>query len=221
MITNRSRKILSVLLPFILLASTSIVFSLSSIMYGKYSGYLMSFIFYWFFWCLFIPSLFSGKKISSLLKDKKPLFRKRNSVIILLLLSTVVGPIFIYFVPNFYKTPLLVVLMSIPLALFHGLCEELFWRGLYVFLFPDNLFFGLIFPTLTFSLWHIAPQIVIPAESGVIVFVLLTLPYGFTYGLAAYVTKSAKWSAIFHGISGIFAFSGYLASSMYALLFSG
>ncbi len=37
-------------------------------------------------------------------------------------------------------------------ALINGTVEELFWRGAFVFTFPDDILRGYIFPTLFFGL---------------------------------------------------------------------
>jgi len=215
--SHRHRKLLCIALPVLLIASASGVFYVAARLWGRDIGYLVGFLFYWLIWCLLVPILLLGRRYFSMLQDRRPLFRRKNWWIILLLAATVISPVFMYLIPDFASTPLPGMLLGIPLALIHGFFEETFWRGLYISLFPDDLVMGLIYPTLFFCLWHIAPQLAMPSGSPVI-FVLSTLPLGLTYGLTAYVTKSAKWSVIAHGVSGILAFSGYLAPSLYAIL---
>ena len=214
---DRKRKLLFLALPILLIASASCVFYFAARLWGRDIGYLVGFLFYWLIWCLLVPLLLLGRRYVSMLRDKKPLFRRKNWWIILLLATTVIMPVFMYLIPGFASTPLPVMLLGIPLALIHGFFEETFWRGLYISFFPDDLVMGLIYPTLFFSLWHIAPQLAMPSGSPA-VFVLSTVPLGFTYGLTAYAAKSAKWSVIAHGVSGVLAFSGYLAPSLYAVL---
>ena len=214
---DRKRKLLFIGLPVLLTASASCVFYFAARLWGRELGYLIGFLFYWLIWCLLVPLLLLGRRYFTMLRDKRSLFRRQNWWVILLLASTVIMPVFMYLIPRFSVTPLPVMLLGIPLALIHGFFEETFWRGLYVAFFPGDVVMGLIYPALFFSLWHIAPQLAIPAASPAM-FILSTIPLGLAYGLTAFATKSAKWSAIAHGVSGVLAFSGYLAPSLYAIL---
>lgn len=214
---DRKRKLLLILLPVLLTASASCVFYCAARLWGRDIGYLTGFLFYWLVWCLLVPLLLLGRDYFTMLRDKKPLFRKQNWWVILLLASTVTAPVFLYLIPGLSVTPLPVMLLGIPFALIHGFFEETFWRGLYISFFPDDPVMGLVYPALLFSLWHIAPQLAIPSGSP-LVFIISTIPLGLTYGFTAYATKSAKWCVIAHGVSGVLAFSGHLASSLYGVL---
>ncbi len=211
------RKVLFILLPILLILTTSAVFYSMSVIIGKYEGYLIGFLFYWIFWCLTIPLFITKKPISTFFKDENPLFIKKNWWIIILFLSTIIAPVFMYFLPNLFSKPVLLLLLSIPFAIIHGFSEELFWKGFYIKEFPDNVVWGIIIPTIFFSVWHISPQFSIK-DDNVILFLISTVPLGLTYGMVAFVTKSAKWSAIGHSISGIFAYSGLLSTSLYNIL---
>ncbi len=215
--TPGAKKFLFLLLPVLLILSTSGVFYFCTKLWNPYVGYLAGFLFYWLFWCLLIPLWVSGHGLRDFFRDTQPLLKRNNWWIIILLASTVIAPVFMYFIPAIKSTPLPVILLSIPLAVIHGFFEELFWRGIYIKEFPDNTWWNLIIPSLLFSLWHFAPQWAIPADNRLI-FVVSTLPLGFTYALTARVTGSARWSAIAHSLSGILAFSGNLAISIYQLI---
>ena len=213
-----NKKTILLILPIILITSTAMVFHFATQFSSSELGYLIGFLFYWLFWCLLVPFLLERQNFKNLFKDKYVLFQKKNWWLILLLTSTIIAPIFMYFLPSLSSTPLPIIILAIPLALIHAFFEETFWRGLYTANFPNNFFFSVLFPTLFFSLWHFSPQFAIPTAHP-INFIISTLPLGLIYALVAYVTKSAKWSIIAHGISGILAFSGLLASSVYALFF--
>ncbi len=200
----------AILLPILMITTTIVVFYLSTLLLGKYMGYISGFLFYWFFWCLYIPKKITGLKITEFFVDEKPLFIRKNLLIILLLLATIITPIFMYTITGIKSTPLIVILLGIPLAIIHSFFEELFWRGFYVKQFKTSIIYSIIIPTIFFMLWHISPQFALKADNPLI-FVISTLPLGLTYALTAYVTKSAKWSFIAHAISGILAFSGFLS----------
>ncbi|WP_169311808.1 CPBP family intramembrane glutamic endopeptidase [Spirochaeta thermophila] len=164
-----------------------------------------------------MPLLISKRPLRDFFMDEKRLWVKENWWVILLFAVTILSPFFMYFLPRFSSTPPLVLLLSVPLALVHAFFEELFWRGLYIKEFPDSVVWGVVIPSLFFSLWHVAPQFAIPADD-VVLFVASTLPLGFVYGFVAYATKSARWSAIGHGISGVMAYSGFLSLSLSRVL---
>jgi len=213
-----NRKVLFLLLPVLLIISASIVFYITSCTIGRYQSFLIGISFYWLFWCLLIPSIIKSKSIRFFLKSERPFLVRKNSWVILLFLSTIISPLFIYkTISNLAIKPIMLILLAIPLAVINGFCEEIFWRGLYVREFPNSIMWGIIIPSVFFSLWHFSPQIAMPQHNR-FVFILSTLPLGMVNGIIAFNTKSAKWSAIGHSIGGILAFGGSSALSLYILL---
>jgi hypothetical protein len=76
---------------------------------------------------------------------------------------------------------------------------------------------AILYPSLGFVLWHLAPQVIFPSESAIL-FAVSTFFLALPYGYIAYRTGAAKWTAISRGLSGILALSGYLAPSVLALI---
>jgi membrane protease YdiL (CAAX protease family) len=149
------------------------------------------------------------------LRDRASLFSRSNWLAAALWLLVTLVAVLMY-AGDFLRAPLTLILLAIPLATINGFCEEILWRGLYVRLFPNNPWLAILYPSLGFALWHLAPQLVFPAEniSG---FVLSTFFLALPYGYIAYRTGSAKWTALSHSISGILALSGYLAPTVLRL----
>jgi len=112
---------------------------------------------------------------------------------------------------------LFLIIINIPLAFINGFGEEIFWRGFYIKEFPNSIIWGIIIPSIFFSLWHFAPQIAIP-HANRFLFVFSTFLLGIVNGIVAYITKSAKWTAITHTIGGILAVAGPAALSIYKLI---
>jgi membrane protease YdiL (CAAX protease family) len=54
----------------------------------------------------------------------------------------------------------------------NAVAEELLWRGVFVQEFPDDIIRGTVWPLAGFSIWHLAPQIVLPSQMGRWKFVL-------------------------------------------------
>jgi hypothetical protein len=204
-------------LPVLLLPVMVWIFTISARWLGPESGYLLGFGFYWLIWCLLVPRLLLGKmEFAAILRDRVPLFSRANWPAALLWLVVTLVAVFIY-AGEFIRAPLALILLAIPLATLNGFCEEILWRGLYVRLFPRNPWLGILFPSLGFALWHLAPQVVFPAEN-VIGFVISTFFLALPYGYIAWRTGSARWTAISHSLSGILASGGYLAPAVLALL---
>lgn len=215
-------RIFLLVLPAVLVLSTAFVFASLSQALGKPAGYVGGFAFYLGFWCLLVPGLLLGRgQFFSVFQESAPLFRKQNAWLILLLLSTTAGALGMLSGHDLARTPLSFVLIALPTALFAGVCEEILWRGLYVKAFPQDVRLGLLVPTLGFALWHLAPQLVYPAQmpGGSFAFAGLTFFLGLCYGVVAYRTGSCKWTALSHGLNGMLDLGGALAPALYTLIF--
>lgn len=204
-------------LPFLLLPVMAGVFALSARLLGAEAGYLLGFGLYWLFWCLFVPRWLLGKEeFGAILRDRSPLFSRSNGLAAVLWIAVTLVAVLMY-AGEFIRAPLTLILLAVPLATINGFCEEILWRGLYVRLFQDNPWLAILYPSVGFALWHLAPQTTFPAEN-VPAFVLSTFFLALPYGYIAYRTGSAKWTAISHSLSGILALSGYLAPGALVLI---
>jgi membrane protease YdiL (CAAX protease family) len=183
------------------------------------AGYVVGFLFYWVIWCTLIPLwILKREGIGSLLREQKPLFRRSNWLPALLLVMIVVVTVIMYPPRGLLAAPIKLVLIAVPVAIVNGVCEELLWRGLYVKVFPDNAVLGVVYPSVGFALWHISPQLVVPAETGVWPFVASTFFLGISYGWISYRTGSIKWNAISHTLGGILDIGGAIAPSILVLV---
>ncbi|TFH01472.1 MAG: CPBP family intramembrane metalloprotease [Calditrichales bacterium] len=205
------------ILSVLLIASTSFVFYFAAKWLGPDTGYLAGFVFYWIFWCTLVPVLFCKLPVRAFFKRGVPLFRKQYRWIIILFLATIIVPFFSHFLPGLTTKSWLLIALSVPLACIHGFFEEIFWRGMFIKVFPKEFIWAVIIPSVFFALWHVAPQFAIAGNSPWL-FIATTLPLGLIYGAVAYLTGSARISAIGHSISGIFSFSGLLAPALYQIL---
>jgi len=209
----------ALLVPFLLVPSTALVFGALSRWLGPEQGYVLGFLFYWFAWCLLLPLLLlKGSGAASLFKELRPLFQRSNLVPALLLL--IIAGVTVIMVPpaGLAAAPLRLVIIALPVAVVNGICEELLWRGLYVRAFPGNAVWAVIYPSAGFALWHLSPQLVFPAESGRWPFVVSTFFLGLGYGWIAYKTGSVRWPAVCHSFGGILSLGGYVAPSIAAVL---
>jgi membrane protease YdiL (CAAX protease family) len=177
----------------------------------------LGFFFYWTVWCLIVSLFYLGKDgFLSLLVDETPLLSRPNWLAAVLWTLIIIVSLVMYG-KNFIQAPLTLILVAIPLATINGICEELLWRGLYVRAFPDNFWLAILFPSIGFAFWHLAPQQVF-SSGNKWAFILSTFFLGLAYGFIAYKTGSAKWTAISHSINGILALGGAIAPSILSLL---
>ena len=218
-LTNPQR-IFLFLLPVLLILSTALVFVISAKWLGKEFGYVLGFIFYWVVWCLFVPSqILKKERMSDLFRETSELFRKQNWLPAALLIMIIVITVIMYPPAGLLAAPMKLIIIALPIAVINGVCEEILWRGLYVKAFPGNMVLGIVYPSIGFALWHISPQLLVPAGTGVWSFVLSTFFLGISYSWISYRTGSIKWNAISHSIGGILDLGGAIAPSILVLLF--
>lgn len=210
---------LTLLIPFVLIPSTALVFVALSRSLGPALGYVQGFLFYWIVWCLLVPLfLLREGGLGSLFTEEIPLFRRSNLLPAALLALILIVTVIIYPPSQLVAAPLRLLIIAIPVAVVNGICEEVLWRGVYVRAFPGNLSLAVIYPSVGFALWHLSPQLVFPAETGVWSFVVSTLFLGISYGWIVYRTRSTRWPAMAHALGGILSLGGAIASSIDALL---
>ena len=209
----------ALLIPLLLIPSTALVFKVLSQSLGLALGYVLGFLFYWTVWCFLVPLLLlGGHGVLSLFTEGSPLFRRSNWLPALLLVVIVVVTVIMYPLSQLVAAPQRLLIIAIPVAVVNGIGEEVLWRGVYVRAFPRNFTLALIYPSLGFALWHLSPQLILPAEGGVWPFVISTFFLGLSYGLIAYRTGSVRWPAIAHSLGGILSLGGFIAPSINLLL---
>ena len=205
-------------LPLLLTPSTALAFVRLSRWLGDDAGYVLGFAVYWL-WCLAVPLAVLGRRgACSVLSGGSPLFRRRNWLLVVMLALTVVGAVVMYFLPGLGHVSLGVVLFS-PVAIVTGTLEEVLWRGTYVRAFPGNPWLACVYPALGFAVSHLSPELVFPAQGGMLPFVASTFFLGLAFGWVAYKTGSARWTAITHSLIGLLAFGVPLSSSLARLVF--
>lgn len=105
---------------------------------------------------------------------------------------------------------LAVLLLSALLALVNGICEELLWRGAYLTVFPEQPFWGWIYPAIGFGIWHIAPQEVFPSTmpGGRFAFAISAIFLGLCFGWVALQSGSILLTSISHILTDFFGLGG-------------
>jgi membrane protease YdiL (CAAX protease family) len=197
---KKVNEIFLILLPFLVLPSTYLLFQVLTNYFAFKVGYFLGFLFYWFFWCFLIPLVLLGfKGIKELFIIKKPYFGKNKLVVALLILPLLLG--YGYAFPRaISQANLIIVISSIIISAINAAGEELLWRGLYLKVFVNSRLVYLFYSTFGFAIWHFAPLSVFAnkAPGGAISFVAVSFLVGLIYAYAAKDQESITLTAIFH-----------------------
>ena len=180
--------------------------------FGFPLGYLLAFGLYWIGWCLIFPAfLLGGWRALVDLFQPVAAFGALSWVTHLLLWWPIVFPLLFMFLPRLRKANWAILLASLALGIVIGVTEEILWRGVYLRLFPGNIWLGLLYPSLLFGLWHICPLSVLANKlpGGAASFVIYAVLLGLTYGLAAQRTGSIYWPTVAHVIHDTLGLGGF------------
>ena len=97
-----------------------------------------------------------------------------------------------------------------------GVAEEVLWRGLYLRVFPDNVWADAVYPSIAFGIWHLCPLSVLPSRypGGPLPFLAYSVILGFCYAIVARTSGSIRWCAVAHAIHdslglGAFAYAAW------------
>lgn len=206
------RKSVALIIPVVLLVSMVWVYQTFSRHYGFPLGYLLGYVVYWLFWCILIPIiLLGGAKPLLELFLPFPAFGELSWKTHLLLWLPVVFPLFFMFIPRIGKTTINILVASVLIGIVIGVTEEILWRGVYMHLFPNNIWLNLIYPSVMFALWHLAPQSVVVNRmpGGAFSFVAYALVLGIFYAITVYHTKSIAWCTIAHIVHDTLGLGGF------------
>ncbi len=58
----------------------------------------------------------------------------------------------VMYAETFVAAPFSLIALAIPLAMINGCGEELLWHGMYVYLFPRNIWLAMVYPSFGFAL---------------------------------------------------------------------
>lgn len=193
---QRRRRIAALLAPPLLIASTYVVFQMLVAWWGERWGYLGGFLFFWLFWCAGFSVWALGiDGVKAVLRDARPRLPKPQLLWLVLLAAPVVGGLMTRLLPTLPRATIAVVTLALLIAVFNASVEELFWRGVYIRLFPGRLIAGWLYPAALFTLWHLVPTSI----SGFAVDLLVGAAFlGLVYGWVAQRTGTIRYTIIAH-----------------------
>jgi membrane protease YdiL (CAAX protease family) len=194
-----TRKKIAIFSPLILIATMYPIFQWLSGVLGETIGWYLGLVVYWILWGAVFPLFIIGKEsIRSLIRPQKPALMP----IVLVLSMLLLAGLFRYLSGTDYEKPnTWIFLLLISTNLGNGFFEELLWRGVYMELFPDSLFFRIVWPTIWFGLWHYVP-VSVSSDESVVGMIIGSGLMGFYLSFLAKKTGTIWWNILAHTIGG-------------------
>ncbi len=207
--------------PILLLAAAFIVTAMVgfSVFIGntgnKALAYILTSLVYWCVFCLPLSFYFLGGYGAVRNVYAKPVSQtpaKARRVLNLLAFMPCLGTLFAVFIPNIAALPIQALGLALLYAVLNGAIEELFWRGVFIKIFPEDILKGYLLPTIFFGLWHIALYTLkgMRYQDGFAALVGGATLMGALWGWVAYRTKSIRTVTAAHIVANFFAFSGMI-----------
>jgi len=202
------KKIIAIIIPPLLIAFMYPIFnSLADILSNDQIAWYLGLIIYWLLWGAAFPILMIGKdSIKALIKPQKP-----TIMIILPMSIIIIGALCArLLVPGmeYEKKSIWILLLLLSTTVGNGFFEELLWRGVYYTLFPNNLFFRMIWSTIWFGIWHYVPVSIHNNElTGLVGMMIGPILMGLVLSYMTKKTNTLWWSILAHTLGGIIMIS--------------
>ncbi len=153
---------------------------------------------YWIIWGGIFPLLIIGKEaIIKLIRPRKP-DKKIILLVAIPLLGAVAGRLIL---GGYEKESVWIALLLFSTPFGNGFFEEVLWRGVYLKLFPNNIFFWMIWPSVWFALWHYAPGSVSSGNPARLMIGAGVM--GLYLSFLAKKTNTVWWGIVVHTVGGI------------------
>jgi len=197
------KQIIAIVIPPILIAFMyPIFYLLAGVFVVDRIAWYLGLIIYWLTWGAIFPFLIIGKEnIRTLIRPQKP-----NKKVLLLIAIPLLGALATKFIPGigYEKESVWIFLLLLSTPLGNGFFEEVLWRGVYFKLFPNNILYRMIWPSIWFAMWHYVPGSVL--HDNVVGLIGLMVGSGVMGLYLSYLTKKMNtlwWSIVAHCLGGI------------------
>ncbi len=190
---------------------TYVVFQILSDVLPPQHGYLAGFVFYWALLAA-LNVVFLGRAGLAVVTERPPLRSPVDRVLAGSCLAMALPPFFLVFLSAAPELTSLGWLLLIAAACCNGTMEELFWRGVFVHRYSDDVWRAYILPTLFFTLWHLTLVAVpdIHYDGGKAALVGGAAAFGIVWGYVAFRQRSVVFTTLGHVAVNFFAFSGLI-----------
>jgi len=198
------KQIAAIIIPPVLIACMYPIFnSLAGALDNDRIAWYLGLIIYWIIWGMVFPLIIIGKKdIKALIRPQRPTIKVLLPMSIILIGALSARLL----VPGmeYEKQSVWILILLISTAFGNGFFEEVLWRGVYFILFPNNIFFRMIWSTVWFAVWHYVPGSVLHDElTGLIGLMVGSGCMGLVLSYMTKKTNTIWWSMLAHTIGGI------------------
>ena len=200
---NKKQIIVIITPPILIAVMYPIFYLLVGALNADRIAWYLGLVIYWLIWGAVFPLMILGKEnILTLIRPQKP-----NKKILLLMSIPLLGALATrLFVPGmeYEKQSVWIFLLLLSTTFGNGFFEEVLWRGIYVKLFPDSIFYRMIWPSIWFALWHYVPGSVL--HENITGLIGLMAGSGVMGLYLSYLTKKTNtlwWSILVHLLGGV------------------
>ncbi|QDC25404.1 CPBP family intramembrane metalloprotease [Georgenia yuyongxinii] len=160
---ERARRTATLLAPVTVPVSMSAAFALLGRRLPARRAYAVGFAVYWLGWGTAFPLWVLGPREAWrwLGGGRRPHVGEA-----VLLLVPLAGAVATELVPQRRLVTARVAAVMVATATVNAASEELLWRALFLAQFPDDAARGRLWPLAGFTVWHLAPQLVLPSRRG-------------------------------------------------------
>jgi membrane protease YdiL (CAAX protease family) len=153
------------------------------------TAYNAGFTVYWLGWCVCFPLWVLGPRgCLEVLREG----RRMSAVDVALVALPVAGAVGAELLPHRQLVDRDVGTVMVATAAVNAVGEELLWRGVFLSQFPDDVVRGALWPLAGFTVWHLAPQLVLPSSRGRLPFLLGAAAVGAACTATAWRTRGLR-----------------------------
>ena len=193
---NTKQKI-AIIAPLLLVGMMYPSFQFLANLFGETIGWYLGLIVYWIIWGgIFSIAILGKENLISIIRPQKI-----NIKILLLVLFPILMSSLYKLVPGmgYEKPSIWIFLLLFSTTFGNGFFEEVLWRGVYMKLFPNNVMFRIIWPTIWFAIWHYAPGSV-HSDGNVVALMIGAGVFGFYLSFLAKQTDTIWWAIVTHAL---------------------
>jgi membrane protease YdiL (CAAX protease family) len=193
---SRRRAVLAA--PALVPATMALAFAALGRRLPPQAAYNAGFAVYWLGWCLGFPAWVLGpRRLLTVLRAGRSLTAGEA----VLALLPAAGAVATELLPQRAGVDRRVAAVMVGSAVANATGEELLWRGVFADTFPADLLRGTLWPLAGFTLWHLAPQIVLPSRRGRAAFIAGAGAVGAVSALVTWRTGGVRGTLLPHALT--------------------
>lgn len=198
------KQIIAIITPPILIACMYPIFhSLAAVLANTRIAWYFGLITYWLIWGTLFPIIIIGKKDMIALIRPQKLTTKIFVPISIILLGALAARLLVPGI-EYEKQSAWIYILLLSTCFGNGFFEEILWRGVYYKLFPNNIFYRMIWPSIWFGLWHYVPVSLDYSEiTGLIGMIVGPIMMGLVLSYMTKKTNTLWWAILGHFLGGI------------------